>query len=56
MEDADAWFVGYTPVDKPQFVIASIKEFGGHGGKRAAPLAKEAVLAMQRHGYLPKTD
>ncbi|MEI8197619.1 MAG: penicillin-binding transpeptidase domain-containing protein, partial [Phycisphaerae bacterium] len=55
-QDSDAWFVGYVPADRPRFVIAALKEFGGHGGTSAAPLVKEAVLALERLGYLPKLD
>ena len=54
--DSDAWFVGYAPADNPQYVIAAVKEFGGHGGVAAAPLVKETVLQMEKHGYLPKLD
>lgn len=55
-DDADAWFVGYVPADRPKFVIAAVKEFGGHGGTSATPLVKEAVLELERHGYLSKLD
>ena len=52
----DAWFVGYAPADKPQYVVAAIMEWGGFGGKRAAPMVKEAFIQLQRHGYLPRLD
>jgi penicillin-binding protein 2 len=52
----DAWFVGYAPADKPQFVVAAVMEWGGHGGKAAAPMVKEAFLQLERHSYLPQVD
>jgi penicillin-binding protein 2 len=55
-EGTHAWFVGYAPADKPQYIVAAIMEFGGHGGTWAAPMAKEAFLELERHGYLPALD
>ncbi len=52
----DAWFVAYAPADNPQYVVAAVMEFGGFGGKAAAPMVKEALLQMERHGYLEKMD
>jgi penicillin-binding protein 2 len=54
--DSDAWFMGYVPADHPQYVIAALMEFGGHGGVAAAPMAREAVYQLERHGYLPQLD
>lgn len=56
VSDSDAWFVGYVPADRPQYVIAAVMEFGGHGGTMAVPMAREAILAMQKRGYLPAMD
>jgi penicillin-binding protein 2 len=56
VRDSDAWFIGYAPADHPRFVVAALKEFGGHGGTTATPLAKEAFLALEKLGYLPKED
>ncbi len=53
---ADAWFVGYVPAQQPQYVVAAIMEFGGHGGTAAAPMVRETILQMEKHGYLPKLD
>ncbi len=55
-QDDDAWFVGYVPADRPKYVIAALMEFGGHGGAAAAPMAKEAIIQLERHDYLPKLD
>ncbi len=52
----DAWFVGYAPADKPQYIVAAVMEWGGHGGRAAAPMVREAFLQLQAHGYLPRTD
>ncbi len=54
--DSDAWFVGYVPADKPQYVISAVMEFGGHGGSNAAPMVRETVVQMENFGYLPKVD
>jgi penicillin-binding protein 2 len=51
-----SWFVAFTPVDRPKFVIVAFKEFAGYGGKYAAPIVKEAILDLERHGYLPPAD
>ncbi len=55
-EGTHAWFVGYAPADDPQYVVSAVMEFGGHGGKWAGPMAKEAFLQLERHGYLPAVD
>jgi len=55
-QDDDAWFIGYVPADAPKYVIAAVMEFGGHGGAAAAPMAKEAIMQLERHGYLPALD
>ena len=34
-----AWFVGWTPLDQPELVVAVIVEHGGGGGSVAAPAA-----------------
>ena len=52
----DAWFVAYAPADKPEYIVAAVMEFGGFGGKAAAPMVKEALLQLERHGYLEKMD
>ncbi|HEY4328634.1 MAG TPA: penicillin-binding transpeptidase domain-containing protein [Phycisphaerae bacterium] len=53
---SDSWFIGYAPADKPQFIVAAIMEWGGYGGKHAAPLVREAFAQLESHGYLPRTD
>lgn len=55
-EGTHAWFVGYAPADKPQYIVSAVMEFGGHGGVWAAPMAKEAFVELERHGYLPAVD
>ncbi len=50
----DAWFVGYTPADKPKYVLAAIVEMGGDGGRRAGPIVKTCIQLMQQRGYLPQ--
>jgi penicillin-binding protein 2 len=55
-QDEDAWFVGYVPADQPQFIIAAVMEFGGHGGIAAAPMVRQAIVELEHHDYLPKLD
>ena len=38
-----AWFVGFAPVDNPQYAIAVIVEAGGNGGEVAAPIAGQIL-------------
>jgi cell division protein FtsI/penicillin-binding protein 2 len=55
----DAWFMAYAPVSEdapPKFIIAAVMEFGGYGGKAAAPMVKEALLQLERHHYLDPLD
>ncbi len=41
-----AWFTGYFPAEKPQYVIVVILEHGGSGSKAAGPIAREVVRSM----------
>ncbi len=41
-----AWFVGVTPIDDPEFVVAVVIERGGSGGKIAAPTARKVLQAL----------
>lgn len=36
-----AWFAGYFPADRPEYVIVILVEDGGSGGGRAAPIFRE---------------
>ena len=38
-----AWFVSFAPVENSQIAVAVIIEHGGHGGKTAAPVAREVM-------------
>jgi len=40
-DKVDAWFAGYVPVDKPQYVITVLVRGGQSGGETAAPLFRE---------------
>jgi penicillin-binding protein 2 len=35
-----AWFASFAPVQKPQYVVVTMVEQGGHGGESAAPVAR----------------
>ncbi len=41
-------FVGHAPVDQPKYAIGIAVEHGGSGAAAAAPVAKEAFLAVQK--------
>src|SRR5947209_9912320 len=43
--DAHAWFVGWTPVDKPSLLVLVMIEGGQHGGTVAAPVARTLIDA-----------
>ncbi len=45
-----AWFAGYTPVTNPRFAIAVLVEYGGIGGRVAAPVFREIA------GFLRERD
>jgi penicillin-binding protein 2 len=46
-----AWFVGWTPLDRPELVVAVVVEHGGGGGRTAGPVAAEVFRA-----YLAKRN
>ncbi len=41
----DAWFIGFAPVNDPRVLVLVLIENGGHGGKVAAPIARD-ILAF----------
>jgi penicillin-binding protein 2 len=41
--DAHAWFVGFTPPDKPTLLALVMIEGGQHGGTVAAPIARSLI-------------
>lgn len=43
-----ALFVGYAPVEAPQYVAAVVVEHGVGGAKAAAPIARDILLAIQK--------
>ncbi len=43
-----ALFVGFAPVDAPQYVAAVVVEHGGGGSKVAAPIARDLLEHAQR--------
>jgi penicillin-binding protein 2 len=47
-----AWFVAFSPVEKPEIVVCVFLEHGGGGGRDAAPLAKEVLQAYFKHKKL----
>ena len=43
-----ALYVGYAPVGAPNLVCAVIVEHGGSGGRTAAPIARDVLIAAQQ--------
>jgi len=43
-----ALFVGYAPVTKPKYAISVVVEHGGSGAHKAAPIARDILLACQK--------
>jgi penicillin-binding protein 2 len=41
-----AWFVGFAPLDKPQYLVVVLVEEGGHGGEIAAPAARRILAYL----------
>ncbi|MBV9543636.1 MAG: penicillin-binding protein 2, partial [Chloroflexi bacterium] len=41
--DAHAWFVGFTPPQKPTLLVLVMVEGGQHGGTVAAPVARDLI-------------
>lgn len=44
-----AWFVGYSPVNKPKYVVCVLVEGGGGGSSVAGPLAGEMLAYLVQH-------
>jgi cell division protein FtsI/penicillin-binding protein 2 len=49
-----AWMIGFAPAENPQIAFAVLLEYGGSGGRDAAPVARAILDACADHGYLPK--
>jgi penicillin-binding protein 2 len=48
-----AWFAGYAPYDDPRIALAVVVEYvEGGAAANAAPVAREAIRACIRRGYL----
>ncbi len=51
-----ALFVGYAPVQSPQYVVSVVVEHGGGGSKVAAPIARDLMEHAQRHNSARDKD
>ena len=51
-ELSHAWFIGFAPAENPRIAFAVMLEYGGAGGKDAAPVVKALLEACKEHGYL----
>jgi len=45
-----AWFVAIAPAEQPRIVVSVVLEHSGHGGRAAAPVAKELIQAYLGDG------
>ena len=43
-----ALFVGFAPVEKPEYCISVMIEHGGGGSSVAAPIARDVLLKLQQ--------
>jgi penicillin-binding protein 2 len=48
-----SWFVGWGPVNNPQYLIAVVIEKGGYGASAAAPVAKDGFLYLVANPAAP---
>ncbi|MGH9243808.1 MAG: penicillin-binding protein 2 [Acidimicrobiales bacterium] len=49
-------FVGFGPVENPQYVVAAILEESGFGGEQAAPLVRRMFDVLADPGRLPRLE
>jgi len=49
-----AMFVGFAPLDAPQYAASIVIEHGGSGSRVAAPIGHDVLLAAQRRGLQAK--
>lgn len=59
--DNHALCVGYAPYDKPEVAVATVIDYGGHGGSAAGPVVRDLFTtyfgltsAPQQTGYSPE--
>ncbi|ABO51055.1 peptidoglycan glycosyltransferase [Desulforamulus reducens MI-1] len=59
--DNHALFVAYAPYDKPEVAVATVVDYGGHGGSAAGPVARDLFATYfkvenvpQQTGYSPE--
>lgn len=47
-EEANAWFIGYAPVSKPEITVGAIVEHGGEGASAASPMVEKVMASYLR--------
>jgi penicillin-binding protein 2 len=55
-KDDHAWFIGVTPIDNPQYVVAVVIDEGGSGGGIAAPVARQIMQYLVGNDLTPITQ
>ncbi len=48
IERDHAMFVGFAPIDAPRYAVSVVIEHGGSGAGKAAPVARDILLKVQR--------
>ncbi|AQS59959.1 penicillin-binding protein 2 [Desulforamulus ferrireducens] len=54
--DDHALFVGYAPYNNPEIAVATVIDYGGHGGTAAAPVARDIFAAYFKLDVAPKQN
>ncbi|GAB6158220.1 penicillin-binding protein 2 [Desulfotomaculum varum] len=52
--DNHALFVAFAPYDKPEVAVATVIDYGGHGGSAAGPVARDLFAAYFGVANLPQ--
>lgn len=52
-----AWFIGFAPANDPKFAVAVVlEEAGQSGGKAAAPVARDLLIAANKYINVPDEE
>lgn len=54
-QEPNSWFVGFGPVQKPEYVIAAVIKNGGFGASAAAPVVRSIFQYLLQHPVVGST-